>query len=367
MTPEVSTPSGFKPTLGVVVVTYNSADVILDCLESLLHSRGVRLVIAVIDNVSEDGTPDLVRDWAAGRHAYAPPGDLPVPLIPARKPVALRHVSDGAIDGQLLPGEGPDNHRLALLETGVNGGFAAGVNHGLAYLARVSGLERFWILNPDGIPAPDTARLFATAPGGPEGFALMSGRILYLDGRNDSIQSDGGILRRTGVSASWNKFLRHPETPDPNPAGLAFLSGASLVVSRAFYETAGPMPEDYFLYYEEVDWAMKRGDLPLDYCPGFTVYHWGGTAIGSPIVGRSASPFSLYFKHRGRMRFLRRFNPLALPVGAAYGAAQAARLLLRRDPMAAWTVLLATFGLTAPAVVRERLSPSAQAQIFGRT
>ena len=38
------------PTLGVVVVTFNAADIIQDCLESLLASRGVQLAIVVVDN-----------------------------------------------------------------------------------------------------------------------------------------------------------------------------------------------------------------------------------------------------------------------------------------------------------------------------
>ena len=40
------------------------------------------------------------------------------------------------------------------------------------------------------------------------------------------------------------------------------------------------MREDYFLYYEEVDWAMRRGSRPLRYCEGLRIYHRAGTAIG---------------------------------------------------------------------------------------
>jgi len=36
------------PTLGVVVVTFNAADVVFDCLESLLAARDVALHIVVV-------------------------------------------------------------------------------------------------------------------------------------------------------------------------------------------------------------------------------------------------------------------------------------------------------------------------------
>ena len=141
------------PVLGVVIVTYNSSDVILDCLETLLQAKGVRLVVAVVDNASPDGTPQLLRDWAAGAAPYAAPGDLPFALDPQPKPLALE-------GGVRVPDEG---HCLALLEAGVNGGFAGGVNHGLAHLAALPELDRFWILNPDCVVHPDTPRatLFA--------------------------------------------------------------------------------------------------------------------------------------------------------------------------------------------------------------
>lgn len=349
-----------SPKIGVVVVAFNAEDVITGCLESLLATGGGKLRIVVVDNASPDGTVAAIRGWADGSRPFAPPAEgLPFDL-PARAAPA-RLTESG-------PGTAPDPAAdVLLLHSGANLGFAGGVNLGLAALAADPGIGHFWVLNPDSMVPPGTVDILAAYLDRGTPYGLLGGRVVYLE-RPDRVQIDGGLLNRwTGVTGNFNLGRSHPDSVPPDPAELDFITGASMVASRAFYDRAGPMREDYFLYYEEVDWAMKRGDLPLDYCPGFTVYHWGGTAIGSPIVGRSASPFSLYFKHRGRMRFLRRFNPLALPVGAAYGAAQAARLLLRRDPMAAWTVLLATFGLTAPAVVRERLSPSAQAQIFGRT
>ena len=141
----------------------------------------------------------------------------------------------------------------------------------------------------------------------------MGGRVTYYD-RPDMIQIDGGTLNRwTGVTGNINLYGSALEVPMPDAARLDFVTGASMVVSRDHYETAGPMPEDYFLYYEECDWAMRRGALPLAVCPGARVYHRGGSAIGSPVPGRPASPFSLYFKHRARMYFVRRHLPLSRP------------------------------------------------------
>lgn len=354
------------PVLGVIIVSFNSSDVIFDCLESLLAVSGVRLAVTIVDNASTDGTPGHVRAWAAGSRPYKVPRDLPYDLPPVPKPISLQSAEDLPFEG-CQGGSGQNGHVVTLIEADTNGGFAAGVNRGLAYLARDPEIQRFWILNPDSIAAPDTPYLFATAPAGPrQDFALMSGRILYLGGGNDVIQTDGGRLRPTGVSASLNMRRRTSDTPEPDPATLDYLSGASLVVSRRFYETVGPMTEDYFLYYEEVDWAMRRGDLPLAWARGAFVWHRAGTSIGSGSLDRAPSDFSLYFLHRARMRFVWRFKPMNLPVALAFSLYKAGDYLRRRHLRAARAVMAGSFGLAPPHSVRERLSPEAQKLAFGR-
>ena len=345
-----------SPSLGVVIVAFNSADVILDCLESLLASEGVALHIVIVDNQSSDDTLAVLRHWADGTQPYAAAQDVPLPLPASAKPLSL--TAEPA---------SPGGHRLRLIEAGVNGGFAAGVNLGLAYLAGQPGIERFWVLNPDSVVAPASALAFATCPAPAEGFALIGGRVLYLD-HPDTIQIDGGTInRRTGITGNIGLFAPHKTTSPPKPGQMDFITGASMVASRQFLDQAGPMPEDYFLYYEEVDWAMRRGDLPLLYCPGGIVYHRAGTAIGSAGIGRPASPFALYFKHRGRLRFMRRYFPAALPVAYAYSVAKAAQLLLKGFPKEAATLLGASFGRPPSPDIRARLAPEAARRAFPET
>lgn len=343
------------PALGVVIVGFNSADVILDCLESLLAAKGVALHIVVVDNASTDGTPEALEAWAAGHAPYAAPADLPFALTPAPKP--LRLIAPGAEPPPATPA-------LTLIRAGVNGGFAAGVNLGLADLARHPGIERFWVLNPDSVVPPDTPRAFASHPVPGDRFALMGGRVTYLD-PPDMIQSDGGTINRlTGVTHNVNLGRDTGDVPEPDVARLDFIPGANMVASRQFYETVGPLREDYFLYYEEVDWALRRGDLPLVLCPGARIYHRAGTAIGSGTATRLATPFSVYFLQRGRLRFVRRFFPKSLPLAWAFSLAKAAQYLLKGHVREARALLAGSFGLPPPAGIRGRLSPEAARLAF---
>ena len=248
--------------------------------------------------------------------------------------------------------------KIILRELPINGGFAFGVNSALDVLFNEYGCERVLVLNPDATLHPDCLSIFQSYDPGP--FSIMGGRVLYYENR-DMIQIDGGIIdRRSGVTHNYNLFEHVSKSP-PQPEHLDFITGASMVVSRAFYEAVGPMREDYFLYYEEVDWALRRGDLPLAYCPGALVYHRAGTAIGSATLGRPASPFSLYFKHRARLRFVRRHFPRAVPTALAYSCAKAAQLAVKGYLTEAWTILYASFGRPPSKAITARLGPEAAA------
>ena len=103
-----------------------------------------------------------------------------------------------------------------------------------------------------------------------------------------------------------------------------------MVVSRDFLARVGPMREDYFLYYEEVDWALRRGDLPLAFAGDAIVYHHGGTSIGTGRLDERPSAFSNYFNYRNRMRFMRRFHPWRLRSGRLPYPAPGSRRATRR-------------------------------------
>lgn len=294
--------------IGVIVVTYNACDVILECLQSLAQaSLPDKLHLAVIDNASEDETVLHIETWLSAHHG----------LFASAEVTSLA----------------------------TNLGFAAGVNAGLTALTALPGLDRFWILNPDCIvPAAVPGKLAAF----PKPFSILGHRITYAEPK-ERIQIDGGLINRwTGVTHNINLGAEDEFTPPPCSSDMDFISGASMVVSREFLEVAGSMPENYFLYYEEVDWAQRRGALPLAYCPDARVMHHAGTAIGSPTLARGASQLSLYFKHRSRLRYMRHYHPYRLPVAHIYGWLKLLQLLFKGQKQAAWAIFCGMYIARAP-------------------
>ncbi|MCW5701086.1 MAG: glycosyltransferase family 2 protein [Bradyrhizobium sp.] len=328
--------------IGVVIVTYCSSDVIAACLDSLMCSERSDMRIILCDNASPDDTVAVIRAWGRAHPGY------------------LSEI-DATDTGYLCKSFCTPITLMCLRE---NRGFAGGVNAGLRVLLAHPQVSLFWLLNPDSEVLPDTAAAYErrAAEAGP--FALMGGRTIYHEAPN-LIQSDGGRINRwTGICHNVNQGREPGETMPPDPRSLDFISGANVVASRTFIEYAGLMREDYFLYWEEVDWAARRGDMPLILCPDAIVYHHGGTAIGTGSITRRASGFANYFNCRNRMIFMCRFYPWTLPAAYVFSVLKIIKLLFAgalEEAGGAWRGL----NQMAPgANIRNRLEQPAAEQTF---
>jgi len=91
-------------------------------------------------------------------------------------------------------------------------------------------------------------------------------------------------------------------------AELSFVNGASPLVTRTFLERVGLMEESYFLYWGELDWALRRpSDMKLGFAKRSVVYHKVGASIGTNDF-EETSPFVDYLYARNRILVCRRFR-----------------------------------------------------------
>lgn len=331
-----------KPSaIGVVIVTYCAEDFLLHCLKSLLESGYPALRVVVVDNASTDSTCERVRLWA--RTARAQEFEERDQNSPPRAVAAW----------------------LTLLHAGGNLGFAGGVNAGLRVLMRDQQMELFWILNPDTTVEPHTPFALARRARKAGRFAAIGGRILYA-GQNKTVQTDGGRLHRlsfTGINV--NRGLDGASCTMPDPESLDYISGASLLVSRTFIERAGLMDERWFLYYEEIDWQLRRGDLPIALEPEARVVHRAGASIGSGRPDERTSPLAVYFMTRNLLPFVARWSPARLP----FAYAMAWWKLFRSwgfDRARLVALLRGLHQLPPPQEVRKCLPQATWVRIFGR-
>jgi GT2 family glycosyltransferase len=323
--------------LGIVIVTFNSRDVIIECLESLFAAAEAEaLEILVVDNASIDGTVEVITQWARRQLAGCPDGDA---LNKAQEDVGPKEVTHG---------------RLRVLPSGSNRGYAYGVNKGIREFWNREDIGAFWVLNPDCAVPPHTPAVFRSFAR-TQLFGLASSRCLYMENKA-IIQTDGGrFSRATGVCRSLNARQMAADTPLPSDGDLDYVSGANMLVSREFIATVGFMAEDYFLYYEEVDWAYRRGDLPLRLVPAAEIYHKGGTSIGSGSLHTQPSVLSNYFNHRSRLRFVRKFLKRSYVLALGWSAAKSIQVAFKAGVPQALALMQGALNLPPPKAIRERL------------
>ena len=162
----------------------------------------------------------------------------------------------------------------------------------------------------------------------------ICGSTLVYFHQRDVVQAFGGAeySRLTGRSRHVGAFLpisRVPESPEAVEREMSYVVGAAMLVSRAFLEQIGLMREDYFLYCEELDWAIRgAGRFRLGYAPQSVVWHKEGASIGTSANG--GSPVSVFYLFRNRVRVSARYFWWCLPGVLAFCALDIAKLVARR-------------------------------------
>jgi GT2 family glycosyltransferase len=313
------------PKVAVILLNWNGWKNTIECLESVFRLSYPAFTVIVCDNASTDGSVDRICAWAEGcLPASCSSADLTRLVVPAvPKPIESVRIDPRDTATNVAPGI-----RLVLIPTGANLGFAGGNNVGLRFALSWSEIEYFWLLNNDTLVEPDALSAMVGAMQADRGIGLC-GSVLR------DYFFPGSVLTLGGRKYNRWSGRSRPIQAIPNAAGpqeftaLDYVEAASVLVRRGFLERVGLMSEDYFLYFEEMDWAMRaRGRFGLAYSPQSIVYHKEGGSIGSHKDRNQRSPLTDYYQARNRLVFTRRYFPWLLPSMFVSVAATAAHRLL---------------------------------------
>ncbi|MHA7133395.1 glycosyltransferase [Oerskovia turbata] len=220
------------------------------------------------------GSPDLVRD------ALAPlVGKLPLTVVDNSSQPEIREVAELAGARYLDPGR--------------NGGFAAGVNHGLRH--RQSPGADVLLLNPDAVVGPeDVLALQARLHAAPD-LASVGPAQVDADGVSARVVWPYPSPAGTWLEAVGLGRLRR------TPADRSFVIGSVLMLRADALEEVGLFDEDFFLYAEETDWAYRATLLGRRHVvvPEVRALHLGGATSTDPT--RRETHF-----HASQERYLRK-------------------------------------------------------------
>lgn len=327
-----------RPRVHIILLNWNGWRDTVECMESLLNQDYANYQIVVCDNASDDGSLDNIEAWARGElEASHSSNQMLASLVkPAiEKPITLARISAEIAQKLDTPVEGP----VVIIENGGNIGFAAGNNTGFRF-ALAQGTDFCWLLNNDTVVAPDALSKMVEHSSrlAREGIPNTCGSIQRFYDDPSVVQALGGFAydKRNAVTAPpfgrYKKLteLRENDFLEANQH-LDAIHGCSLLAPREFLKQVGLMDERFFLYYEEIDWALRaRNKFTLTYSPEAFVYHKEGASIGSTGFKRARSAFAEYHLIKSRMLFCRKHEPRKVIGVAVYALLQAVNRIRQR-------------------------------------
>jgi GT2 family glycosyltransferase len=318
---------GTDPKVYVIILNYNGWLDTIECLESVLRLHHSNFRVILVDNDSTDGSVEKIELWAAGkldvwrnvrntlRSMTYPPVTKPIPIVEYNREKA-ESGGDPEMEKELYSSEDTPVS-ITLINSGGNLGFAGGNNVGIRYAIKDKDCQYIWLVNNDTVVDPDALTgLIERMQQKPEAGLCGSTLLYYHDPKK--VQALAG--------ASYNKWLavsrhigvwRDADTPVDKKeieSKLSYIIGASVLLSREFLELVGLMCEDYFFYFDELDWSVRAGSrFAMAYAPRSIVYHKEGGSIGvNPGVAHK-SKLADYYWIKNRILFTRKFYPYALP------------------------------------------------------
>ncbi len=284
-------PEGITQSVHALVLTWNGAHLLSDCLKALLPQRAR---VVVVDNASTDGTAELLqRDFPQVEH----------------------------------------------LRLGENFGYGRANNEGLRR-ALEAGAEFVALVNNDVEVGPEwLARLREAARAQPRA-GLFTGTLLFKD--EERVNSTG--LAIDGFGRARDRDFRLPlEQLQRSDGPVAGVSGGAALLRVSMLREIGLFDEAYFAYYEDVDLSLRAAEA------GWTSWYvreaWARHGFGASFG--PGSPRQRYLLGRGHLRTLALHQPLLkaaalVPLTVAYRAAVKAPLeMLRARPALAWAELRA--------------------------
>ena len=274
----------------------------VECLDSLLLSKPAIKTIIVCDNGSSDRSREKILAWA--RKKYQPPSIL---TLKQDTPFNQR----------------PSNYPFIYIQNKTNLGFAAGNNTGVRLALSKGSFDFIWLLNNDITVHESAVKTLLTYAEDHSDTGIFGSTVVFAD-RVKTVQCAGGcrynplttIFHPALGGENLDKVLQGNNSPR-----LDYIYGASMFVRADVFERIGLLNEEYFLFYEELDFCQrgKRAGFETGWCPDSIVYHKNSKTIGQPgSAEKGKIALTNYHENLSTLIYTRRFYPWLLPFAGTF-------------------------------------------------
>jgi GT2 family glycosyltransferase len=215
--------------------------------------------------------------------------------------------------------EEKNDNRYSLIQEKENKGFSFANNIGMKYSLKQDDCDYIWILNNDTVIKKNSlVELVACHKQKSENetVGFVGSKIMdYTD--NEIIQNVGGTFNKwTGYSVLIGMGEKDVGQFDNKIIGVDYVIGASMFCHSSLIQKIGLMPEDYFLYYEDIDWCItaQKAGFNNYTCTKSIVYHKQGISTGAKLLADDKHLKNKKHLYLSYLKFYKRQFKWLLPV-----------------------------------------------------
>ncbi|MFN3851992.1 MAG: glycosyltransferase family 2 protein [Spirosomataceae bacterium] len=190
--------------------------------------------------------------------------------------------------------------RVNVIESRENLGFAGGNN--LA-ITQAKG-EFLMFLNNDTEVSPNFLEPLIATMNSDENIAICSSKLHYFHTPNTIQYAGSSDLHPIKIQSFSIGFKEEDKGQYNKTIQTNLAHGAAMMVRRSAIQKVGLMPEEFFLYYEEIDWCLqfRKAGYKIFFVPDSLVLHKESISVGKQ------SAVQVYYKTRNRILLARKWR-----------------------------------------------------------
>lgn len=298
----------------IIVLNYNGWRNTIECVESVLKSTYKEYRIVIVDNASIDDSLQCMKMWAEGKlniwlRKDNPLYDKSFPL--SSKPLCYCEYNYSNFKFKRIFGVGTE--KIVFINSDKNRGYAGGNNVGMKFSLKQDNCNFIWILNNDVVISSNSLYEYINYSNNTREKISFVGckQLYYYDPK--LIQSVGGsFMKQLSLckNIGTGEVDRGQYNNEKFVKKIDYITGSSVFLSKGALTKIGLMCEDYFLFYEEIDWSLRAKSLgfKLGYCYRSVVYHKEGATTGTSFFLKSKNDWLVFLSLRNRIMFAKNNN-----------------------------------------------------------